>query len=672
MGYLGRRIGLSQNSGNSDPNAANGAVGGGILDLIANQYFERQGDIYNAPGAPPSAIAATGGVISEYTSGSDVYRAHVFTASGTFDVSRVSNISGLPNSVEYLVVAGGAGGASGGGGAGGYRTNVPTGVAPPVHNTSTEFVLSAGTYPVTIGGGGSGAPSGGAAGGSGGDSSFGPPSDPARVICKGGGGGGYINADSAQDGGSGGGSGRASTHESPGGATLAITGLPVSPTTQGYAGGTNDNSPSYNGGGGGGAGAAGGNASPGSTNNGVGGVGLRNAIAGPNYPIGTPGPGPTTGGWVAGGGGTGGDGGGSPAASGGAGGGGAGAFPNGTIGTDGTFATGGGAGGGGNSARGGNGGSGLVVLRYKIASISTEKATGGSISFYTDPGTGTEKAIHTFVNSGTFTNTSGSSLPVEYVVVAGGGSGGRYGGGGGAGGYVTATATCPTSAVTISIGGGGSAYFGNAQSGEQGPNGNNTTLTGGLSVTATGGGAGGSYGNPGGTGSPGNAGGSGGGGGTQNDSAGSEVESGGAGANYPGPTQQGYPGGGGWRYISPQGGGGGGGAGQAGSPGPSGSTGGDGLQVPTTFRNPLTYFDSNNQWYLAGGGAGVRDPGAVAGGKGGGGSAPNAGGGNPAPFDCDGMTGTGGGGAATYDNVIGGKWRSGKGGSGIVLIAYPT
>ena len=172
MGHTGRRIGLSQDRGDSNPNAADGAVGGGILDLIANQYFERQGGIFNTPGAPPSGIVATGGVISEYTSGSDVYRAHVFTASGTFDVSRASNISGLPNSVEYLVVAGGAGGSSGGGGAGGYRTNVPTGVAPSTHNTSTEFTIVETTYPVTIGGGGSGGPTGGSYGGSGGDSSL--------------------------------------------------------------------------------------------------------------------------------------------------------------------------------------------------------------------------------------------------------------------------------------------------------------------------------------------------------------------------------------------------------------------------------------------------------------------------------------------------------------------
>ena len=95
MGYLGRRIGLSQDQGDSNPGGAGGAVGGGLLDLFAHGYFERQGDIYNAPGVVPSSgLTATGGVISDYTSGSDVYRAHIFTSSGTFDVSALSeNIS---------------------------------------------------------------------------------------------------------------------------------------------------------------------------------------------------------------------------------------------------------------------------------------------------------------------------------------------------------------------------------------------------------------------------------------------------------------------------------------------------------------------------------------------------------------------------------------------------
>jgi hypothetical protein len=34
-----------------------------------------------------SGLTATGGVISDYVDGSDVYRAHIFTSSGTFDVT---------------------------------------------------------------------------------------------------------------------------------------------------------------------------------------------------------------------------------------------------------------------------------------------------------------------------------------------------------------------------------------------------------------------------------------------------------------------------------------------------------------------------------------------------------------------------------------------------------
>ena len=132
MGYLGRRIGLSQDKGDSTPGGADGAVGGGILDLFASGYFERQDKIYNHPGAPLSGLTATGGTINDYTSGSDIYRAHIFTSSGTFVVSELS--TSLPNNVEYLVVAGGGGGGGaapsggyaggGGGGAGGLRTNL--------------------------------------------------------------------------------------------------------------------------------------------------------------------------------------------------------------------------------------------------------------------------------------------------------------------------------------------------------------------------------------------------------------------------------------------------------------------------------------------------------------------------------------------------------------------
>ena len=74
------------------------------------------------------------------------------------------------------------------------------------------------------------------------------------------------------------------------------------------------------------------------------------------------------------------------------------------------------------------------------------------------------KTIHTFTSSGTFNNTSGSPLSVEYVVIGGGGSGGgaapNNGGGGGAvdgaGAYRTATGfTVGTGPNTVTIGAGG-------------------------------------------------------------------------------------------------------------------------------------------------------------------------------------------------------------------------
>ena len=111
MGYLGRRIGLSQDQGDSNPGAAGGAVGGGLLDLFAHGYFERQGDIYNDPGSGASSgLTATGGIISDYTSGSDVYRAHIFTSSGALNVSALSQNIINGDNVDLLVVAGGGGG----------------------------------------------------------------------------------------------------------------------------------------------------------------------------------------------------------------------------------------------------------------------------------------------------------------------------------------------------------------------------------------------------------------------------------------------------------------------------------------------------------------------------------------------------------------------------------
>ena len=73
--------------------------------------------------APVNGHSATGGAISDYTDPTGkIMRAHIFTGSGTFDVSAVGE--GYGSTVEYLVVAGGGGGYGGGGGAGGYRSSI--------------------------------------------------------------------------------------------------------------------------------------------------------------------------------------------------------------------------------------------------------------------------------------------------------------------------------------------------------------------------------------------------------------------------------------------------------------------------------------------------------------------------------------------------------------------
>ena len=114
------------------------------------------------------------------------------------------------------------------------------------------------------------------------------------------------------------------------------------------------------------------------------------------------------------------------------------------------------------------GGNGLVVIRYAVNSDQSStptvaKATAGAISHYDG------NVIHTITRNQTFTNTSGSPLAVNFVLVAGGGAGTTdYGGGGGAGGVVSSIpglmpTTTPIAAVgpgspgawTITIGRGG-------------------------------------------------------------------------------------------------------------------------------------------------------------------------------------------------------------------------
>ena len=109
MGYLGRRIGVSQAKAAPSSSDGAGGTGGGILDLFASGYFQREGSIYNAPGVTPQGVTATGGVINDFADGPTIYRVHVFNNSGTFTVNNTSNDPNLPSNIEYLLVGGGGG-----------------------------------------------------------------------------------------------------------------------------------------------------------------------------------------------------------------------------------------------------------------------------------------------------------------------------------------------------------------------------------------------------------------------------------------------------------------------------------------------------------------------------------------------------------------------------------
>ena len=178
------------------------------------------------PPPPTGGITATGGVVNDYTSGSNAYRAHTFTTSGAFEVT---SIGAFGNNIEFLVVAGGGGGGGsrdnyagqGGGGAGGLITNVPGVATPgpspnpnvPLTRSSVFDVSAGGTYPVTVGAGGIGgfypgvlgAKNG--VGGNGTDSVLTHTSSPKTITATGGGGAaGATNASSnSSPGGSGGG-----------------------------------------------------------------------------------------------------------------------------------------------------------------------------------------------------------------------------------------------------------------------------------------------------------------------------------------------------------------------------------------------------------------------------------------------------------------------------------
>lgn len=247
-----------------------------------------------------------------------------------------------------------------------------------------------------------------------------------------------------------------------------------------------------------------------------------------------------------------------------------------------------------------------------------------------------------------------TSVAIDYLIVAGGGGGGAAfggqagGGGGGAGEMVEDTGNVSVGTYAITIGQGGEG--GILAAGQNGQDSEIDTIDSAL------GGGGGGYGQT--SGYDGLAGGSGGGGGgTQGGTAGTGGTAA-AGGNI---------GGNGYQDGTDGAGGGGGGAGSAGSNGTNSGTGrgGNGGQALAT-----TILGTPNVYFAAGGGAG----GGSTGGAGGGasnapGGAGDGGGGAQNGTDAEANTGSGGGGAGSTGASVN---LGGAGGSGIVVISYPT
>ena len=317
-----------------------------------------------------------------------------------------------------------------------------------------------------------------------------------------------------------------------------------------------------------------------------------------------------------------------------------------------------------------------VYSENKWVSFSGKEinVSGGTIS---NSGTRADYVVHTFTSPGTF-STSAALEGVEIMVIGAGGGGGghRYGSGGGAGGVIMrpASPAYPISSpapVVVGSGGAGGPSVGSGSDGQ-----NSTFGSGPTQLIGKGGGGGKSYDGP---SYPGNPGGSGagatsrggsrpGGSATQPGTHGAGTDYGNRGGNYTMP-------GNGWAPA------GGGGAGGNGTDTPTSINGGGngGIGVQLSISGSATYY--------AGGGAGgiynnQTGPNSFygVGGNGGGGSSWNSVPGSYVGHSAPGAgaANSGGGGCGAHGQNPGSiplnnALSAGKaGGSGIVIIAYPT
>lgn len=244
-GFEGKSDRVGLNTATADPGSA----------VVGDMYVKVNGTtadlrLYNGTSwnNVNTGFSASGGNVDGTSADGATY--HIFTASGSFVVSSGSKTA------EVLMIAGGGGGGNqhgGGGGAGALYFN-------------TSFSLTAGTYPVTIGGGGAGGTSASPDGSTNGGNTIFGPGTPLHVQMNGGGRGRRmatpnVTLEPGGPGGCGGGGGLTPIHPSPpvrqagGTVTAPPTHSLPSPLVFGNAGGQgNDYNAAPNAGGGGGGG----------------------------------------------------------------------------------------------------------------------------------------------------------------------------------------------------------------------------------------------------------------------------------------------------------------------------------------------------------------------------------------------------------------------------------
>ena len=268
-------------------------------------------------------------------------------------------------------------------------------------------------------------------------------------------------------------------------------------------------------------------------------------------------------------------------------------------------------------------GTSMFLASYQVKGGAALDCTGGTIT------TSGVTRIHTFNSSSSLVCTGSGTA--TYLVVAGGGSG-SYGGGG-AGGLLSGSTSLVSGTYSITVGSGGTGVTGSTL----GNSGNNSVFNG---NTALGGGGGGPPLNA----SP--NGGNGGSGGGAGNTTGSVSGTGGTGT-----VGQGNNGG---ANTSGASAGGGGGCNAAGA-NASGTTGGNGGAgcASSISGSSVTYAGG-------GGGAASVTPGS--------GGATGGGAGGTGSGATSGTANTGGGGGGQFNSA----GTSGAGGSGVVIVSYPS